>query len=88
MLSQLIIKSMACIARAPKIKTVRQRIKFYSRYPDAFKLKTLIRPPDLRQPNMTFPITIPIRYRHIYEPKKKPIVENSTKIHWNQLQPN
>lgn len=47
MLSQLIAKPLANFAKPPKVKSARQRIKFYSRYPDKFKMKTLIRPPDL-----------------------------------------
>lgn len=66
MLSQLISTPLANFAKQAKVKSLRQRLKFYGRQPDKFKLKTLIRPPDLTEKNIVFPIHIPIRYRHIY----------------------
>lgn len=66
MLSQLISASVANFAKQVKVKSLRQRLKTYGRQPDKFKLKTLIRPPDLTEKNIEFPIRIPIRYRHIY----------------------
>lgn len=62
-------------------KTLHQRLKFYGRNPN-FKLKTVMRPPDLNDPEITFPIRIPIRYRHEFVLQKKLIVPDSSKIHW------
>lgn len=45
-------------------KRAHTRIKKYASNP-YYKLKTLIRPPDLTDPDITFPIKIPIRYRHV-----------------------
>lgn len=67
MLTRLITTSIANFAKQTqptKPKNLRQRIKYYSKYPDVFRRKTLIRPPDLTDPNIMFPIQIPIRIRH------------------------
>ena len=52
-----------------KVKTAHHRIKQYSKNPH-YKLRTLIRPPDLKETEITFPIKIPIRYRHVKHIKK------------------
>jgi hypothetical protein len=71
MLSQLVLRSLANFGKSvKKVKTVWHRRKHYAKFPDKFKLVTLIRPPDLTQPNIIFPIRIPIRYRHIMFVKK------------------
>jgi hypothetical protein len=64
MLSQILTQSLANLSKAAKPKSVRQRIKYYSRYPDKFRMKTRIRPPDLTDPDLKFPIHVPIRVRH------------------------
>lgn len=64
MLTHLMATSFANFSRAAKPRTLKQRLKYYAKYPDQFKLKTRIRPPDLTDPNLKFPIKIPIRYRH------------------------
>lgn len=71
-----------------KDKNVYQRRKYYSKYPQIFKLQTRIRPPDLTQPDIPFPISIPIRYRHIYSPTKPLFIDTTKTIHWNRLSPN
>ena len=71
-----------------KLKSVRQRMKYYSRFPDMFRLKTRIRPPDLTDPELAFPIRIPIRYRHELKFRKELYIDNTSKIHWNRLEPN
>jgi|LakMenEpi03Aug12_release.lakeMendotaPanAssembly.Ray.scaffolds.fasta_scaffold492218_1 hypothetical protein len=48
MLSQLITKSLSTFAQANKPRSVRQRLKFYARFPDKFVLRTRIRPPNLK----------------------------------------
>lgn len=53
-----------------KVKSIKSRINHYSKDPDHYKLVTLIRPPDLKDKNLTFPIRIPIRYRHRRHIKK------------------
>jgi hypothetical protein len=88
MLSQLLRTSFAGFAKTLKEKSVRQRRKFYAKFPNKFKLITRIRPPDLTVPDIKFPIHIPIRYRHIICIKKQLVVNNSSKIHWSRLQPN
>ena len=86
MLSRLAyISNFALSQKAKKPKSAHQRLKYYSRFPDKFRLKTRIRPPDLTDPNITFPIRIPIRYRHEFYLKKELIIDNSSKIHWNRL---
>ena len=74
--------------KARKVKPAHQRIKYYSQFPNKFKLKTRIRAPDLTDPALTFPIRVPIRYRHEFHLRKELFVDNSAKIHWNRLQPN
>lgn len=88
MLSQLISKTVANFAKPTKVKSLRQRMKFYARFPEKFKLKTLIRPPDLTQDKISFPIRIPIRYRHIFKLKRDKFVPDSRTIHWRHLEPN
>jgi hypothetical protein len=88
MLSKLLQSSFAGFAKTLKEKSVRQRRKYYARFPNKFKLITRIRPPDLTDPDLKFPIKIPIRYRHILCIKKELVVNNSSKIHWGRLQPN
>ena len=74
-----------------KVKSFQQRISFYNKHLDRYDRKFLIRPPDLRpsQP-VSFPLTIPLRVRHIYNPRKsqEEFMDNSSKIHWNRLTPN
>ena len=67
-----------------------QRISKYEKYLDRVDRKFLIRPPDLSSKNsITFPITIPLRVRHQYNPKKLgTFVDNSSRVHWNRLTPN
>ena len=50
MLSNLSSFSFA-VYRTSKPKTLHQRLKFYGKQ-DNFKLKTIIRPPDLTDPNL------------------------------------
>lgn len=71
MLSRILNNTFANFSKQIKDKSVRQRRKYYSKFPDTFKLKTVIRPPDLSDPDLKFPITIPIRYRHVFHLKKK-----------------
>ena len=35
-----------------KIQNLNQRLKRYGKYPDLYQLKTLIRPPNLRDPDL------------------------------------
>jgi hypothetical protein len=49
MLSQLICKTFANFAQSNKPKSLKQRIKFYSRFPDKYVLRTKIRPPNLKE---------------------------------------
>ena len=74
--------------QARKPKSAHQRIKFYARFPDKFRLKTKMRAPDLTDPSLSFPIRIPIRYRHGLYLRKKLFVDDSSKVHWNRLEPN
>lgn len=73
MLTQLLqtsINNFAKVGKSNKPRTLKQRLKYYGRHPEIFKLKTRIRPPDLTDPNIVFPIRIPIRYRHVLHLKK------------------
>lgn len=71
MLSRILNRTFTNFSKLIRDKSVKQRRKYYSKFPDKFKLKTYMRPPDLTDPNLTFPIRIPIRYRHIFHLKKK-----------------
>lgn len=66
MLTRILNNTFANFSKLMKDKSVRQRRKFYSKFPDKFRLKTVMRPPDLSDPNLTFPLRIPIRYRHVF----------------------
>ena len=74
-----------------KIMGFQSRISFYNRHLDQYDRRFLIRPPNLQTSNpLTFPITIPIRVRHKWNPKKREgqFLDNTEKIHWNRLTPN
>jgi hypothetical protein len=78
--------------RAPKkIKGFKSRISFYNRHLDQYDRRFLIRPPNLAPgAPVAFPITIPFRVRHKWNPAKRREVflDNTSKIHWNRLTPN
>lgn len=59
--------------RIPKQqRTFKARIAMYNRNLDRYDRVFLIRPPNLESKNpITFPIKIPMRVRHIYNPKKR-----------------
>jgi hypothetical protein len=67
-----------------------QRITKFQKYLDKVDRKFVIRPPDLSSKSkISFPITIPLRVRHWYNPKKLGnFVDDSSKVHWNRLTPN
>jgi hypothetical protein len=75
-------------SRERKIPNLHQRIKRYSKLPDKYKLKTIIRPPNLRDESLEFPLRIPIRYRHLYKPTKPIFLDNTKDIKWQRLSPN
>lgn len=52
------------------LKSRSKRIKYYESKPYLFKRLQLMRPPDLRAPNLMFPLNIPMRIRHIYKPSR------------------
>jgi hypothetical protein len=56
--------------------------------PDKYKLTTVIRPPNLRDTTLEFPLRIPIRYRHLYKPTKPLFLDNTKDIKWQRLSPN
>lgn len=58
------------IKKLHRPKNAHQRIKHCANNP-YLKLKTIIKPPDLTAPDITFPIKIPIRYRHFRTAVKK-----------------
>lgn len=66
MLIQIIANSIASYSKQAKPKSLQQRLKYYGKYPERYRLRTRIRPPDLTDPNLEFPIKIPIRYRHVF----------------------
>ncbi len=74
--------------RQRKIPNLHQRIKRYSKFPDKYQLKTIIRPPNLRDESLEFPIRIPIRYRHLYKPTKPLFLDNTKDIKWQRFSPN
>jgi hypothetical protein len=98
MLTQIITKSITNIffqplysfgiKQAKPVKSLKQRLKYYARKPDEFKLITRIRPPDLTDANIKFPIRIPVRYRHRFclnKKKLRSLDNDSRKIHWGRL---
>ncbi len=74
-----------------KIRGFQSRISFYNKKLDKYDRKFLIRPPNLKPGSeITFPISIPMRVRHKWNPSKRKDVflDNTSKIHWNRLTPN
>jgi hypothetical protein len=74
-----------------KVGSFKERIRLNNKRLDRYDRVFLIRPPNLQSNNLiTFPIKIPMRVRHIYNPTKtQPLyIENSERIHWNRLTPN
>lgn len=74
-----------------KIRGFQSRITFYNRHLDQYDRRFLIRPPNLSPENsLTFPLTIPMRVRHKWNPAKRKdeFLDNTEKIHWNRLTPN
>lgn len=71
-------------------KSFKQRIAKFEKYLDRVDRRFEIRPPDLSNKQIvTFPITIPLRVRHRYNPKKlNSFVDNSSRLHWNRMTPN
>lgn len=75
-------------SRPRKILNLNQRMKKYGKFPDKYKLKTVIRPPNLRDDSLEFPLRIPIRYRFLYKPTKPLFIDNPKQIKWQRLSPN
>jgi hypothetical protein len=74
-----------------KIRGFHSRLSFYNRQLDTYDRRFLIRPPNLKPGNeLTFPLPIPLRVRHKWNPSKRKEVflDNTEKIHWNRLTPN
>lgn len=71
MLSRIVNRTFANFSKQIRDRSAKIRRNYYSKFPDKFKLKTVMRPPDLSDPTLTFPVRIPIRYRHIFYLKKK-----------------
>lgn len=83
------LSSASCYSFASrKILNLHQRMKKYGQYPEKYKLKTIIRPPNLRDESLEFPLRIPIRYRHLYKPTKPLFIDNTKDIKWQRLSPN
>lgn len=72
------------------VASFNHRIRAYEKRLDRYDRQFHMRPPSLASKNtITFPITVPFRLRHRYNPKKsEQFVDNSTAIHWNRLTPN
>lgn len=68
----------------------KRRLRMYNHNLDRFDRQFHMRPPSLVTKNpISFPITIPLRLRHRYNPKKRDdFVDDSSRIHWNRLTPN
>lgn len=61
-----------CLRTPKKIKGFQSRISFYNRHLDVYDRRFLIRPPNLRPgAEVSFPITIPMRVRHKWNPSKR-----------------
>lgn len=75
-------------SRPRKILNLNQRMKKYGKFPQKYQLKTIIRPPNLRDDSLEFPLRIPIRYRFLYRPTKPLFIDNPKQIKWQRLSPN
>lgn len=73
-----------------RVASFKQRITAYNRFLDRYDRQFHMRPPSLAlKQSLTFPITIPFRLRHRYNPKKADtFTDNSTKMHWQRFTPN
>ena len=72
-----------------RLTSFSHRIKINNKRLDRVDRQFHMRPPNLSQKEITFPIKMPFRLRHRYNPKKiDNFVDNSSKIHWNRLTPN
>ncbi|KAL4433386.1 hypothetical protein ABPG74_017490 [Tetrahymena malaccensis] len=49
---------------------LRQKIKYRSSRPDKFKLVSKLGKFDLTKPNLSFPISIPLKLKYVYQPQK------------------
>lgn len=71
------------------VVSLNQRLRKYARQPEKYRRITLIRPPNLRDPNLVFPIKIPMRIRHLRIKWKKPLfTPNTKKMDWSRMTPN
>lgn len=75
---------------ARHVASFKQRINAYNHRLDRYDRQFHMRAPDLSSKNkISFPITVPFRVRHRFNPKKiDQFVDNSSRIHWNRLTPN
>jgi hypothetical protein len=54
-----------------KVASFKERIRLNNRRLDRYDRIFVMRPPNLESKNkLTFPLTIPLRVRHLYKPKK------------------
>ena len=54
-----------------RVKTHRDKIKYYESHPQFFQKYSKMKPPDLTKKDLVFPINIPIRYRYRFKRAKR-----------------
>ena len=76
--------------RTPQhVASFRQRLKMYDNRLDTYDRQFHMRTDLSSSQHLTFPLKIPFRLRHRFNPKKRgSFVDNTSKIRWNRLTPN
>jgi hypothetical protein len=73
-----------------RVASFKQRIARFNHSLDRYDRQFHMRPPSLKvgQP-LTFPLKIPFRVRHRFNPNKGELfTDNSSHMHWNRMTPN